>query len=171
MNRPFVKGNKDLLRKACENICSKLHTMFTRDHGIKIYRDAYGYIAIPITDGHNSYYLIARSYVWQGIVSIEEDLVLLAKRHNINFIMYIDSIQNYIVFSPHEIVENNLGVAYRGDKRYIDFRVSIGIPYQAHLKLRRYKPDTPTSKYRCNRCQLQFASRRAYRIHLKVSHK
>lgn len=172
----FRKGTQNLLRKACSIIRHELNSAFYRDESIPIYRDKYGYIAIPITDGIDTYYLVARSYIYnQRIVSIDGKLVRIAREKKINFLMFINDGHMWFVISPNDIIRVGCSTV-RGHLEYIEFPIfEIGRDYQMHIPgLVRYgvpKTDTPDDALRCDEHNLVFASRKSYNSHLRIVHK
>jgi len=122
-NRDFRKGRGGLLKEAVSRICVAFNTEFVRDDTVPIFQDKYGYIAIPITDGFQSFYLMARSYLFKGnLVSIEKSLIEEAHRRKMRFIMWIGEIDKWYIFDPKDILYfENHTMSNRGNVEYLDF--------------------------------------------------
>lgn len=122
-NREFRKGRGGLLKEAVSRVCNDFNVEFVSDDTVPIFQDKYGYIAIPVSDGFQSFYIMARSYLYQGnLVSIEKSLVEDAKKRKMKFLMYIGDMQKWYIFDPSDILYlENHTVSDRGDVEYLDF--------------------------------------------------
>jgi len=135
MDREFRKGNENLLKKAVGRVCSDFRTLFRRDYNVPIYRDRNGIIAIPITDGYESFYIVAKKYLlYDRIASIERNLVIDALKRKMRFLFYVDELEQWYVFDPIDIIKPGVSQSsYRGDVEYLDFDISIRKHYQVRL--------------------------------------
>ena len=129
MNRDFRPPTHErLLKYATSKVCEKLGLLLTRYHGHPIIRDKVGYIAIPLTDGYQSFYLMARKTLFHGhVTSIEKSIVLEAIENDMRIIQYVDEcppkgLQGWFIFDPRKIMASCKGIgSFRGEKEYLDF--------------------------------------------------
>ena len=136
MDREFVKGSGDLLREAVSRVCLDFNTLFRRDYNVPIYKDKNGRIAVPVTDGHKSYYIVAKKYLlYDTIASIERNLVIDALKRKMMFLFYVGDWEKWYVFDPVDIVKPEVSYStFRGDVEYLDFNAEkIKKSFQARL--------------------------------------
>ena len=126
----FHRGKGGLLRYAIGRLCSDLKTQFKRDLEKPMYSDKYGLISVPVTDGYQSFYVVARgSIYYNNEVGIERGLVERAKEYGCKFLMYVDSVQEWWVFDPVKILERNQK-EMRGHIEYLVFHIAQKEGYQ-----------------------------------------
>lgn len=125
--REFRKGRGKLLKEACSRVCEAFGIKFYRDDRIEIYKDEYGWIAIPvmcrIRGRIERYYLMARRYVCNGgIISIEKRILELANEKGLKILMWIAEEDRWYIFRARDILEGGKYIiGYRGRKEYYDF--------------------------------------------------
>jgi hypothetical protein len=88
-------------------------------------RDRFGIICLV----YKKFVLVARRYIYRDIVSIHSTIVNYCKTSDKIIIMYIDSIDEFYLLQPNDIINNLIAVNNRGgyqEQSMMNFPIIIG---------------------------------------------
>lgn len=115
-DRPVIKGGENLLGIAE----AKLHVVDL--YPIRYIKDEYGKKAVL----YSRFVLVAKQYVLpNNIISVNENLVLGARRSGKPILFFISSLDKFYVFTTESIIANSFKT-HRGRSVMLEFNLDLG---------------------------------------------